>query len=515
MRQYQLFELVYPASVPEEMSAVDLEAVFTINNESVRVKGFHDGVEGYRIRYYPVESGLCHWTVSGVVQDEGEEYCEPGHGGIVRADGCHFRRDDGSWFYPLGTTVYALLHQPQALFDQTMQSLEAAPFNKVRLCVFPKYYDYNRDEPEQHPFAKTSEGKPDVKRPEPEFWRKMDLCLAKLNELGIQADLILFHPYDKWGYAEMNFAECCAYLDYIVRRLSAFPNVWWSLSNEYELLDHFEMSWWNEFAMLLRERDPFHHLISNHNWITPWDFSDENMSHCCIQGGFVEETAAYIQKYNKPVVFDELGYEGDLEQSWGNLSAREIVRRFWLVYTSGGYATHGETFQNKEEILWWSKGGVLRGQSVARLQFLRDVLESLPGPLSAGATDMPDLEMIRKHPEQAPQNEFIKRVQSMSEHSFVLLQRALHQDIAHAGDQCILFYYDLHCPKEIRLRLPPKAKYQIEILDTWEMIRTVLPDLCSGQTVVPLPGKEAMAILARRVECTETDLAAADKTIAS
>lgn len=25
------------------------------------------------------------------------------------------------------------------------------------------------------------------------------------------------------------------YLDYLIRRLAAFPNVWWSLANEYDL----------------------------------------------------------------------------------------------------------------------------------------------------------------------------------------------------------------------------------------------------------------------------------------
>jgi hypothetical protein len=39
---------------------------------------------------------------------------------------------------------------------------------------------------------------------------------------------------------------------------------------------------------------------------------------------------------------------------------------------------HGETYQHEQDILWWSKGGVLHGQSPPRLAFLREVLESLP-----------------------------------------------------------------------------------------------------------------------------------------
>ncbi len=44
----------------------------------------------------------------------------------------------------------------------------------------------------------------------------------------------------------------------------------------------------------------------------------------------------------------------------GNLSAFEMVNRFWKIMCFGGYATHGETYMEKmsdDQILWWSKGG--------------------------------------------------------------------------------------------------------------------------------------------------------------
>jgi hypothetical protein len=39
---------------------------------------------------------------------------------------------------------------------------------------------------------------------------------------------------------------------------------------------------------------------------------------------------------------------------------------------------HGETYLNPEDILWWSKGGVLHGQSPPRLAFLRKILDQGP-----------------------------------------------------------------------------------------------------------------------------------------
>ena len=102
--------------------------------------------------------------------------------GPVRACGTHLRHADGTWFYSFGTTIYALAHQSQALMDETFDTLAHSPFNKVRLCVFPKHYNYNHNNPQYYAFEDK---------------------LLRLMDLGIEADLILFHPYDRWGFANM------------------------------------------------------------------------------------------------------------------------------------------------------------------------------------------------------------------------------------------------------------------------------------------------------------------------
>ena len=60
---------------------------------------------------------------------------------------------------------------------------------------------------------------------------------------------------------------------------------------------------------------------------------------------------------------DECCYEGNIPWDWGNISGFELVHRFWTVCMQGGYCTHGETYLNEEEVLWWSKGGKLVGES--------------------------------------------------------------------------------------------------------------------------------------------------------
>ena len=58
------------------------------------------------------------------------------------------------FYYPFGTTVYALAHQEESIIEETLDTLKNSPFNKVRMCVFPKHCQYNNNEPRFYPFEK-------------------------------------------------------------------------------------------------------------------------------------------------------------------------------------------------------------------------------------------------------------------------------------------------------------------------------------------------------------------------
>ena len=117
---------------------------------------------------------------------------------------------------------------------QTLAPLASAPFNKLRMCVFPNSYRYNENEPVYYPFARGSDGAWDFTRPDPAFWQHLEQRVGQLRDLGIEADLILFHPYNRWGFAGMDAACDDRYLRYAVARLAAYRNVWWWLANEYD-----------------------------------------------------------------------------------------------------------------------------------------------------------------------------------------------------------------------------------------------------------------------------------------
>ena len=110
---------------------------------------------------------------------------------MVRAEGTHFTHEDGSRYIPFDTTVYALVHQEDAIVEQTLETLKNAPFNKVRMCVFPKHYDLVANEPPYHPFMKNEDGVWDVHKPDFTFWHRFEKYLDRLEELKIQVDLIL------------------------------------------------------------------------------------------------------------------------------------------------------------------------------------------------------------------------------------------------------------------------------------------------------------------------------------
>lgn len=309
MKQYEMFELVFSGEArTDNWAQIDLTAKFTCGGKHKAVKGFYDGEGRYVVRFFPEIPGEWHWRVTGAVNAEGTEICQPADGalGLVKAVDTHFEYTDGTLFIPFGTTVYALAHQKDTLVSQTLESLKKAPFNKVRMCVFPKHYDYNHNEPPYYAFEKKADGGWDVNRPCIAFWQRLERILTRMADMGIQIDLILFHPYDRWGFAALPQQDNLIYLDYLLRRLSAFPNIWWSLANEYDLCaDHKSLSDWEEIEAYVAQNDPYRHLLSNHNCMCFWDASRPNITHASLQTKGLSEIPRWIQEYKKPVVIDE------------------------------------------------------------------------------------------------------------------------------------------------------------------------------------------------------------------
>jgi hypothetical protein len=478
------------------------EGVFTHGEEECCVKGFKDGEGEYLLRFMPRETGFWHYAIQcGDRREKGRFQCDDAKGdnhGPVCTGGFHFYYADGTRYIPLGTTCYAWTHQPEELQEQTLQTLRTTPFNKIRMCVFPKHMPYNHNEPELFPFNKKAEGGWDVHSPDIRFWRKFETRIAQLLEMGIEADLILFHPYDRWGFATFSTEECLSYLEYCIARLSAYRNVWWSLANEYDLMFAKKEEDWKVFGEAVTRLDPYGHLISVHHCLIPFPKSDWT-THCSMQTGYVEKAYFWRQEYGLPVIIDECGYEGNIEFSWGNLSAFELIHRFWSAVTRGGYCTHGETFFRDDEVLWWAKGGGLYGESLNRIQFLKETLYGLPQTID------PVYEQTAADPNEKEENQteskqmfanLLGRMPESERNQFVLI---LTPAMVRGPDYQLL-YLGRECPVIYNLQLPEDTRCRVEVLDVWEMTRTICVESASGKTRVRLPGKEGIALLITRLD---------------
>ena len=441
---------------------VILTAEFSHKEKKFQVTGFYDGDGNYILRFMPGETGTWTYTTKSNIDrlngKSGSFLCsEPGngnHGPVSVYDTYLFHYADSTLYHEIGTTCYAWIHQGDSLERKTLETLAKAPFNKVRMCIFPKSYLYNENEPVYYPFIRDSSGMNDYSRFNPAFFRHLEKRVRQLGDLGIEADLILFHPYDRWGYASMPDSTDEFYLRYVIARLSAFHNVWWSAANEFDFMQSKSMDDWDRIFEILYRDDPYHHLRSIHNGAVFYDHTKPWITHVSIQSTAFDSATVWRERYKKPLIFDECRYEGNIEQGWGNLTPQQMTAMFWKSLITGSYAGHGETYKDSADILWWSKGGVLKGKSPVRIAFYKKYLDAGP------------------------------------ECGFQPFDR---YSAGKYGEQYI-YYFNEEAPGAWTFDLPERRAYQVEVVDTWNMTSDTLEGYYSGKFTIPLPGRKYMAV---------------------
>ena len=492
IERYDLFEI--EIKDVEDAGLVEYCAEFTNGDVKKMIPAFRSTAGIYKVRFMPEQTGIWKYRiVLGGREQTGEFECADqtgaNHGPVV-TEGYHFRYQDGEKYIPFGTTCYAWIHQTEELQEQTLASLKDAPFNKIRMCVFPKSMPYNNNDPDCYPFFKRADGSWDVNAPDPAFWNKLDKRIEALIDLGIEADLILFHPYDRWRFALMSQEDSLTYLEYCIARLSAYRNIWWSLANEYEMLYEKNYEDWDSYGEMLQNKDPYGHLISVHNILGPYP-KREWMTHCSIQSADINSVVKWKKEYQIPVIIDECGYEGNIEFDWGNLSAFEMTHRFWWTFFRGGYCTHGETFHREDEVLWWAKGGKLYGESPKRIAFLKELMYSLPGGWDAVVQEFGNPNVDKTDEAAVKQEErFMSLINSLPEH--VRENMMVNTPMLIEGENFQLRYYAHTCPSLVSLDLKEDKKYRIEIIDIWEMTRKLAAEGVSGKIRIGMPGKEGI-----------------------
>lgn len=462
---------------------VALTGIFSIGHRTVSANGFYDGSGVYRIRFMPDQMGEWSFeTQSNRAELNGKTgrfrcvaAAGENHGPVEVAHQFHFQYADKTPFFPFGTTCYSYAFMAEPYASQTLETLKTASFNKVRMCLLPKPQG---DHPLfALPFEKDASGANDYTRLNPAYFQHVESRIRDLMTIGIQADVILFHPYDSWGYKSMPDAANELYLRYAIARLAACRHVWWSIANEYDLVKSKTTPDWDRYFRIVAESDPCSRLRSIHHSRVIYDNSKPWVTHASLQAYNFEQADEYRQAWGKPIVWDEIQYEGNIARRWGNLSAQEMTRRFWLAIVAGTYATHGETYITTDGSPVWSDGGQLHGTSLARIEFLRKLVERI---MATGLT------------------EYVN--------SYYLS--------AGKPGELYLYYFDYHCPAEYDFPLPG-GEFRCTLIDPWEMTMRALPGTIqakrggawsededgskSGTARVTLTGKPYMAVLLEKV----------------
>ncbi|MDE3196172.1 MAG: DUF5605 domain-containing protein, partial [Acidobacteriota bacterium] len=217
----------------------------------------------------------------------------------------------------------------------------------------------------------------------------------------------------------------------------------------------------DRYFHIIEESDPHRHLRSIHHSRAMYDHSKPWVTHASIQDDRFDRTPEWRNDFGKPIVFDECKYEGNIPRRWGDIGAQEMVRRFWLGMTMGGYVGHGETYLDPNDVLWWGKGGVLRGESGPRIQFLRKLIEEAA----------PDMNPV---------------------------VNSYYPCIAKPGIE-YLYYLDYHRPAEFAFDLPANASFRADLIDPWNMRIEPAPGVFQNKVNLKLTGEPYQSVRFRKI----------------
>lgn len=469
------YEISIKAGVKGNPFDIRLSAVFTGPDTTMTVNGFYDGNGTFKIRFMPCIIGKWSYvTRSGVVPLDGHkgsfECTAPGndnHGPVKTDGGYGFVYSDGKRYYPVGTTSYDWMHAVGDYPQRTLRSLEQAGFNKIRMLLMVQNFDFGYPEPSLYPFElknkrKVKDGKTvfdwDYTRFNPEYFAHVERCIDSLAAIGVEADLVLFHPYDdgRWNLDKMPMDVNLRYVEYVVARLGAFRNVWWSMANEYDFLRHLKISDWDKLTQAVVSNDPYSHLCSIHSYTAKYyKYWEPEYTHASIHDQAPVEgfgRAATIRNiYKKPVIFDEVCYEGNMDNRWGSLSGQELLYRMWQGLVAGTYVTHGECYMDSPTDYsrdFLAIGGEFQGESWKRIKFMRGILEAMPGPLLLCDSSWDPY------------------TSSAGENYYIVY---LGKEISHE------WTFDLPVKNASFPKLKEGQRFKVEIIDTWNMTVNEVP----------------------------------------
>ena len=333
--------------------------------EEKTVQGFWDGGNTYGVRFAPTRKGIWHYTIYSSPEDDGLSRtgsfdvgeAKPDTHGFLRRD-CVYPRsfifDDGKRFFMVGQTYYELVRYAAVSDDwkRSINNCDRYGFNKIRILLWI-WNSENSPFPKIYPFLGG-----DLDRVNIEYFRKFDQVVEYLNSKNIVADVIL-KPDLEGAFGSLK--QDRRYFRYALARYSAYPNIIWTLANEWEFTPYGEgKEWyWDTMGKLIAEEDPWMREgcalrpLSIHQR-TGYHFkwgSSQWPVHAVVQAGVWngrrdgpryangDEWGNYSivcnLHFNVPVVNDEFGYYGQTyskKDIFAEIDRGNLRRALWGIF---------------------------------------------------------------------------------------------------------------------------------------------------------------------------------------
>lgn len=374
------------------------------------VKGFWNGGSVFKIRFTPTLEGT--WTYTTSSTDAGLTISTPrsitvvapqaGNEGFVRYDASspppnphHFFFDSGKPYFMFGQTYYEILYNVKgggsgacAVGDwrTSIDNIKAYKVNKIRMHLTPWGDTTNSDGvvdgrstsySDSQPFLITGNNPLQVNHDVLDLthWRRAEEVIQYLYSQGMYADIILLSDS---GHTYGTLAQDQRFVRYALARLAAYPNVLWTLTNEWQYSNsQYGKDWiyWNDLGTLMRNEDPWSRegnklrALSIHPRTTK-DFAFFEIpgtttkvtwpSHAILQYGrggtfstWLDLNTNEIALKNRlntdnnrkiPIVNDEYGYIREFGGATKGESDERLdhSQAMWGTVIAGGYATTGD-----------------------------------------------------------------------------------------------------------------------------------------------------------------------------
>jgi hypothetical protein len=323
--------------------------------KELRLAGFWDGGQTWRVRFAPNEAGTWNYrteSADGDLRNSGSFEALPsarhGFARVSKARPYQFEYSDGTPFLLMGDTNWDGMSDGVGLnphFKNYINLRASQGFNAYHAMVINNRFDYGANEGGA-PFELFDSGTRNYSRVNPKYFQWVDRRVAYADSAGMVS--ILFFAWSE-EVRKMSAEQYQRFVLYVVSRCAAY-NVFWVLAGDYQAYFH-NPPLYRQVAEAVAQADPFNHPISIHpqDGYTNREFASEPwLSYVMHQlrdaGEFLADSIRADRVYNKPVVNGEYGYHVPESRHpyHGILQGADYTRTGgWSIFTAGGFFIAG------------------------------------------------------------------------------------------------------------------------------------------------------------------------------